>query len=470
MAYPRDLRTRTGLLAALAFGTVAAACSDDRTGKRPDMAVPPADFSTAQPLSCALVGSPHQLSSLTGQHASPRIAANINGYVVAWLTGIPGAPPSYRIDASLTDRLGNRLGPNIPLSAQPVAEADPPSVTPIAGGTSIAWTRRTGAATDIALSTLDPNGQRLDSAGSPCDPADTSCGIFPVTTSGAAREPFLERPVGDTHTTGATQNQLGLAFIDKRNYPCTTMPCPGGNDVFWKRVQANGTELLYEKKLTTALNAHYAAPRLAFDGTRQGLVWRDETAGTVVDLYFTTIDKLGTLSSTPHKIGTVSGANTLSSPDLVWTGAEYALVTTSGTDATAAVLFQRQDVSGGSTLSPRAITFGGSACTPTLAFDGQTYGVVYQTNCGKPDGNVVFVRVDAQGTRLKVDGTSCGDSVDPTCGELRITQNTTEGASRPEVIYGGDGSYAIVWMQGPEGPNLRPGVPLDVYFQRVDCK
>jgi hypothetical protein len=67
---------------------------------------------------------------------------------------------------------------------------------------------------------------------------------------------------------------------------------------------------------------------------------------------------------------------------------------------------------------------------------------------------------------LNCDG---GDSVDPSCGRLLITHNERVGASRPEMVFGGDNSFAIVWMQGPEGPSLSPGVPLEVFFQRVDC-
>src|SRR6185369_14683849 len=103
----------------------------------------------------------------------------------------------------------------------------------------------------------------------------------------------------------------------------------------------------------------------------------------VTDLYFSTIDSTGQIASPPQKIGSATGQNTPSTPDLVWTGAEYALVSASGTDATAAVLFQRQSANGATTLAPKGITFGGSACSPAIAFDGETYGVAYQLDCGK---------------------------------------------------------------------------------------
>jgi hypothetical protein len=446
------------------------ACSDDRNGGPADMAQPDApDMSPAGPRTCKIAGPAKQLSNLTGQHGYPRIANNGLGYIVAWLSALPGSPPTYRIDASLTDKMGNKLGPNLPMSPQAVAEADPPSVAPVVGGTTIAWTRRAGAATDIAITTLDISGQKLDSSGKPCDPADLNCGIFPVTSSGVARSPFLERPFGDVHIIGATENQLGLAFVDSRNYPCAGSPCSNANDVFWKRVQTNGTELLFEKKLTTGNNAHYASPRLAFDGFHQGVVWRDATLAASTDLYFTTVDNLGQVSSEILKIGSVSGNNAPTTPDLVWTGDEYAVVSASGSDATATVLFQRQSSTGLTTLAPKGVTFEGTTCAPALAFDGSAYAIVYQLSCGAAGSDLAFIRVAPDGTRLQTDGTSCGSSVDPACGRLILTHNDREGASRPEMIFGGDASFGVVWMQGPEGPSLNPGVPLEVFFQRIEC-
>jgi hypothetical protein len=456
------------LIAGVAIST--GACTGDRGGGSLDMSPhPPGDLDVTSPRTCTLTGTPHQLSNLTGQHAYPRIASNGVGYIVAWLSGMPGSPPTYRIDASLTDRQGNKLGPNLPMSPQPVAEADPPSVAPIAGGTTIAWTRRAGAGTDIAITTLDISGQKLDVMGQPCDPADLNCGIFPVTSSGLARTPFLERPFFDQHTTGATENQLGLAFVDSRNYPCATAPCADANDVFWKRVQTNGTELLFEKQLTMMHNARYASPRLAFDGFHQGVVWRDTTAPAQTDLYFTTIDNLGQISSSILKIGSVSGADQPTTPDLVWTGDEYAVASASGTDATATILFQRQSPTGTTTLMPKGVTFEGSTCAPAIAFDGNAYAIVYQESCGQTGSDLEFIRVSSDGTRLKLDGSSCGDSVDPACGRLTIATSDREGASHPEMVFGGDNSFAIVWMQGTQGFSLQPDVPLEVYFQRVDC-
>jgi hypothetical protein len=468
MAY--SLVSRSGLCTLGLLTLSLSACSDGRTPVNGDMAGGDnTDMAPAGPKQCAPEGLTNKISNLTGQHASPRVTTNGLGYTVAWLTGIPGTPATYRVDAAITDQTGKRLGPNIPMSEQNVADADPPSVAPVNGGTAIAWTRKAGAATDIVLTVIDATGQKLDATGMPCEPSDTNCGLLPLTHSGLAHTPFLERPYGDQHESGPTQNQLGLAFVDSRNH-CSSQPCTDGNDVFWKRVQTNGAELLFEKALTTSPNAKYASPRLAFDGVHQAAVWRDVTSGSNTDLYFTTIDNLGQVTSTPKKIGSASGANAPSTPDILWSGSEYALVSATGTDATAAVLFQRQSSTGTSTLPPTGITFGGSACAPAIAFDGEAYGVVYQTDCNQAGSDLAFVRINADGTRYALDGTSCGSSVDPKCGELTFSHNELEVASRPEIVLGTDGSFAVVWMQGKEGANLDPQAPLEVYLQRIRCQ
>lgn len=425
------------------------------------------------PGGCGLVGPVHALSTLSGLHAYPRIATTASGYAVGWVTATltQGMPTTFRVDVQLTDKSGQPMGPNVPLSTDSIAAFDPPSVSPVTGGLSIAWTRATGSSTDVVLTTLDANGQKLDANGNACQPNDTACGITAITTSGLARTPFLERPFEDQRVIGPTQDQLGVAFIDSRNYSgCTAPECMGANDVWWKKVQTNGTELTFERALTTTANARFAAPRLAFDGVHQGVVWRDVTTGTSSDLYFVAIDDMGIAQSTPFKIGSSSGTNAQSTPDLVWDGADYALSSATGTDATATVIYQRQSSNGANATSARGVTFGGSDCAPSIAFDGQAYGIVYQTSCGSPSSDLAFVRIDSTGVRYALDGTSCGASVDPSCGVVYLTHNQRQSASQPQMVYGGEGEFGIAWMETSEGTALDSNNAIDVYLQRVSCK
>src|SRR6185295_2578186 len=149
-------------------------------------------------------------------------------------------------------------------------------------------------------------------------------------------------------------------------------------------------------------------------------------------------------------------------------GAEYALATATGSDATSAIVFQRNASNGQSTLAPKGITFGGVACTPAIAWDGEHYAVVWQTGCGKPGTNLAFQLIDADGIRVQADGISCGSSLDPMCGVQLITQNTKDLAAYPEMVWAGGHTFSVVWMQGP--PVASSGAPMDeIYFARIDC-
>jgi hypothetical protein len=356
------------------------------------------------------------------------------------------------------------------MSDQPIADEWGPSLAPLLGGTAVAWTREQ-AGSDIVLSTLDPTGQKLDGNGKACDPALADCGIFPLTTSGAASQPSLERPQVDPRTADPTEGQVGVAFVDTRNYPCPGPgPCVVRNDVYWKKVQSNGVELIPEKRITAVgANRRFAFPRLAFDGVHEALVWRDESSGTNTDFYFATLDSLGIVASPAVKIGSVSGTSVpLAAPDLLWNGSEFALASATGSDLTSTIVFQRNASNGQPTLAPKGITFGGTACTPAIAYDGQHYAVVWQAGCGNSGANLAFQLIDADGIRVQSDGSSCGSSLDPMCGVQLLTQNTKDVAAYPDMVWAGGHTFAMVWMQGPPVTASSPAAN-EIYFARVEC-
>jgi hypothetical protein len=255
-------RSVVGALLVGGFGTAVAlivSCSGGGNG-HPDHDIGAlADAATADRpaglyTDCKLATSVKQLSNLPGSHGIPRIGFNGIKFVVAWNTAVQvGANTRYRIDVAVTDTFGNIQGPNIPMTSQPVADPGPPSVSPLLGGTAVAWTNKDWAngATNIILNALDSLGQRLDASNQPCDPAIEQCGQFQVTTSDKASAPFLARPRLDDHTAMPTQDQVGLVWVDARNYPCTT-PCLGFNDIYWKKVSGNGTTLVPDRSITAA--------------------------------------------------------------------------------------------------------------------------------------------------------------------------------------------------------------------------
>jgi hypothetical protein len=384
--------------------------------------------------------------------------------VAAWNTTVSQALFGHRIDVAVTDADGNRIGPNLPMTADPVADPSAPSVAALTGGTVIAWSRITDTGTHIVLDTLDPSGQKLDGFGAPCDPGVPDCGVFQVTQNGNARSPFLARPIAAPHTASPTENQVGLTWIGSHDACLPTGPCANVADVFWKKIEANGVELVPDKQIT-ASSGIYALPRLAFDGTHDGIVWRDDSPATHSDFYFATIDELGQISAAPTLVGSAGGSFVaFGSPDLVWDETDYALAAAGGGDS---VLFERFATNGVSIAAPRGVTFGGVACTPALAWDGEHFALAWQTECNQPASDLAFELFDGQGVRIKPDGTSCGGSVDPTCGLLLLTHNAKQSAVDPEMVWAGGHSFGVVFTEVDASDAA--GSQSDIYFQRIDC-
>jgi hypothetical protein len=462
-------------------------CENTTTESMNDLQSPPltdggtGDAHTGGPATrCTPLGSAKLISTLPGAHYGPRIGYTGSGFVVGWNTELDRTGPRNRIDLALTAPDGTHLGPNLPLTDQPVADPGGPSLSPLVGGTMVAWTRLTqsGAnmASDIVLSAIDPNGQRIGADGNLCDPSDSSCGLFPLTSSGTAWEPELSRPQVDSSNGGPIDHQVSLAFVDARNYACSSVPCTTPNDIYWKRVQVNGTVVVPDERITQpATSAFHGYPRLAFDGVHEGLVFSTFSSATQAMFSFVVLNSAGTVNSGPDAVGMASGQLvSAGAPALVWDGQDYGLTTATGSDAQASVVFQRFLSNGVASFSPVGVTYGGVACTPRVAWDGQYFAVVWQTECGKPGSDIAFELLDKSGFRVRADGTSCGNSVDPACGvTLLTTKESTLINAKPDIAWAGAHSFGVVWsttdVSGEALDAAAAANSSEIYIQRIDC-
>jgi hypothetical protein len=93
---------------------------------------------------------------------------------------------------------------------------------------------------------------------------------------------------------------------------------------------------------------------------------------------------------------------------------------------------------------------------------------VFQTECGQPGSNLAFELVDAQGFRVRADGTGCGSSQDPMCGVTLLTADTTATAAFPEIAWMGGHGFGVVWMSTDTPPDAG-SAESQIYFTRVDC-
>ncbi len=443
-----------------------AGCSDGGEGmSNPDLSAIDGGNDMAAPVPtathCAPASTPRLLSQLPGRHHTPRIGFTGAGYVVAWNTEVDnGGQPAYRIDLAITDADGNRLGPNVSLTSDPLADPSAPSVAALENGTVVAWSRITGSGTHIFLSSFDVNGQKLDGTGMACDPSMAECGLFQVTSAGNERDPFLTRPTVAEHTGVPTDNQVGLTWIGSANLNSV------GSDVFWKKIQTNGTSLIPDIQLTSMTGA-YALPRMAFDGTHQGLSWRDDARAPAADFYFATLDALGQISSQPTKVGSASGPYAaLGSPDLIWSDGDYAMAAATGGAPSAVITLQRFAPNGVSVLPANGVTFGVVACEPAVAWDGEAYGLVWQTLCGMPGSGVDFELLDKAAQRLAPDGTLCPSSASG-CGLVTVAVNSSTIQTSPEMTWAGGHSFAVTWTEESSSDGGQES--SDVYFSRIDC-
>jgi hypothetical protein len=434
-----------------------AGCSEGGGGEKPDLSVAGFDLAFAQPMAthCMAADNPKILSALPGRHRNPRLAFSGSGYLVAWNTEIDSG--EHRIDMAVTDGDGNRLGPNISLTAGAVADASPPTLAPLSGGTVVAWSRVTPTGTHIFMSSFDKTGQKLDASGMPCDPGLPECGLFQVTSRGNEREPFLTLPTVAAHTALPTDTQVGLSWIQSSGVV---------SDVYWKKIQGNGQELIPDKQVTVQ-SGKYALPRMAFDGVHQGISWRDDARSPAADFYFATLDALGQVSSQAAIVGMASGPYAaMGSPDLIWSDSDYALVAATGGAPAATITIERFASNGVQILPPHAVTFGGIACTPSVAWDGEAYGITWQTLCNQNGSSLAFELVDKNGLRLAADGSICPPS-EPACGTEFLAGTAATRQSDPEMVWAGGNSFAVVWT---EVSATDAGMDAsEVYFSRVDC-
>src|SRR5205807_1958981 len=121
------------------------------------------------------------------------------------------------------------------------------------------------------------------------------------------------------------------------------------------------------KSLTAGNSGAYGSPRMAHDGTNQGIVWRAGSSSP--DFFFATLDGQGQTVAAPTKVGSSTGAglSSFSPPDLVWDGTNYAMVTSNGLGSGASVVFRRFSSAGAGVLGQEGVSSSGNPCTPAIA-------------------------------------------------------------------------------------------------------
>jgi hypothetical protein len=259
-----------------------------------------------------------------------------------------------------------------------------------------------------------------------CDGKDNDC-------DGAADEPDLATApalvisrdagvcVNDVVWTGSEHAAVWLGTQD------------GDAEVYVSTHDTTGTPVVSEVRLTDdAVDA--GSPSLVWTGSELGVTWHDLSSGSW-DIQFARVDASGSVvGSAVNVSGSIFAAQT---PDLAWTGSEFAVVWEQfpGGGADYRVDFQRISADGVPAGGVADLSASPASCgTPAIVWSGSHLGVAWRD--GRIGFNDIFFAVfDPTGTRI-------GSETAVTSGLLL--------AMEPRVAWTGS-EFALAWTDPRHG-------------------
>jgi hypothetical protein len=246
------------------------------------------------------------------------------------------------------------------------------------------------------------------------------------------------------------QESPSIAF-DGTNYLVVWQDDPSGPyqyDIYGSRVNQAGT-VLDPNGIAISTAAYYQeSPAIAFDGTNYLVVWQDLRSVPYFDIYGARVDPNGTVLDS-NGIAISTEANSQSSPTIAFDGTNYLVVwqdERSGRDIYGARVSQA-----GIVIDTSGIPISTSAdyqVYPSIAFDGTNYLVVWE-DCRNLDTSDIYgARVNQAGIVLDSNG---------------IAISTAEGWQKsPSVAFDGTNYFVV-----REDIDIRPGIRYDIYGARV---
>ena len=218
-------------------------------------------------------------------------------------------------------------------------------------------------------------------------------------------------------------------------------------DIYGMRISSSGTPIdPVAIPISTALNNQYS-PSVAFDGTNYLVVWEDSRNGSYRDIYGARISRSGTILDIDG-IPISTAPDVQSCPSVVFDGTNYFIVWQDRRNGVFDIYGARVNPSG-ELLDTNGIplsTLQNNQYSPSVAFDGTNYFVVWYQDVGNYAIDIYGIRVDRTGAIL--------DTV-----EIPIS-TATDNQYFPSVAFDGV-NYFVVWE------DYRNSSFPDIYGTRV---
>jgi len=359
------------------------------------------------------------ISTATDVQWSPSVAFDGTNYLVVW--------EDYRSGSSL-DIYGARMD-------QAGIVLDPTGIS-ISTAADVQWFPSVAFDGTIYLvvwgdyrsgSSYDIYGARVDQAGVVLDPAG-----IPISTA-ADNQDFPSVAFDDTYYL--------VVWGDYRS--------GSSLDIYGARVDQSGVVLDPAGISIATAAGSQDFPSVAFDGTNYLVVWGDGRSDPFYDIYGTRVDQAGVVFD-PVGIPISTAANRQESPSVGSDGTNYLVIWGDYRSGPFSDIYAARVDQSGVVLDPVGIPISTAANrqeSPSVAFGGANYLVVWQDDRSGPFTDIYGARVDQAGVVL-----------DPVGTPISTAASWQE---YPSTVFGGI-NYLVVWQ------DYRNGSSSDIYGARVD--
>ena len=239
-----------------------------------------------------------------------------------------------------------------------------------------------------------------------------------------------------------TGKEYGIAWLDARNLQC------GYFAIYFARLDASGNKISSDIRITPVFRIHSyhdPTPNLVWTGSEYAVSWQVYQDGNF-DIYFTRFDPSGNKIGSDVRVARPIERISSNFPSLVWTGNGYGISWDEERDGNYEIYFARLDPSGNKIGSDVRVTWDTVVSyIPSLVWTGSEYGISWEVfQDGKKD--IYFAHLDQLGNKIGSD--------------LKVTLNPLN-YSESSLVWTGSG-YGISWNDSRSGA-------YEIYFRQIHC-